>query len=288
MTALNPGYEPPGRRPALRRRRRTRGTAVADARPARRRGEFVVVAGPSGLGQVDAAAAARRPRPADCGRDPVRGPRPAALGEGELAELRRATLGFVFQQFNLIPTLTAAPERRDRARAVRAARRERGARAPSCSTGSGSAARAGPPALAALGRGAAARRDRARARQPARRPARRRADRQPRLGDRRGDHGAAAGALGADGLTLVLITHDPAIAGAPPGSCGSPTAASRTRRAPRRRVTRVLVVDDEPAMRPRSSARWRSRATRSTLAVDGERRWPDRAAPRRRVGARHR
>src|SRR5919199_323983 len=52
------------------------------------------------------------------------------MGDGELARLRRETLGFVFQQFNLIPTLTAqqnvevalapmgprAAERRERAR----------------------------------------------------------------------------------------------------------------------------------------------------------------------------
>jgi putative ABC transport system ATP-binding protein len=31
----------------------------------------------------------------------------AAMGDGELTELRRKTLGFVFQQFNLIPTLSA-------------------------------------------------------------------------------------------------------------------------------------------------------------------------------------
>jgi putative ABC transport system ATP-binding protein len=30
-----------------------------------------------------------------------------AMGDGELARLRRDTLGFIFQQFNLIPTLTA-------------------------------------------------------------------------------------------------------------------------------------------------------------------------------------
>ena len=32
----------------------------------------------------------------------------AAMGDGELSSLRLRTIGFVFQQFNLIPTLTAA------------------------------------------------------------------------------------------------------------------------------------------------------------------------------------
>ena len=32
----------------------------------------------------------------------------AAMGDGELSALRRQTIGFVFQQFNLIPTLTAS------------------------------------------------------------------------------------------------------------------------------------------------------------------------------------
>src|SRR5205085_9319402 len=31
----------------------------------------------------------------------------AEMGDGELADLRRDRIGFVFQQFNLIPTLTA-------------------------------------------------------------------------------------------------------------------------------------------------------------------------------------
>ncbi len=40
-------------------------------------------------------------------RRPRRGRR-----SGELSRLRRDTIGFIFQQFNLIPTLTATPERR--------------------------------------------------------------------------------------------------------------------------------------------------------------------------------
>jgi putative ABC transport system ATP-binding protein len=71
-------------------------------------GEFVVVAGPSGSGKstlLQLLGALDRPTAGEVrfeGRDLAR------IGEGDLAELRLRTLGFVFQQFNLIPTLTAA------------------------------------------------------------------------------------------------------------------------------------------------------------------------------------
>jgi putative ABC transport system ATP-binding protein len=93
-------------------------------------GEFVVVAGPSGSGKttlLQLLGALDRPTKGEVrfeGRPLER------MGDGELARLRRETLGFVFQQFNLIPTLTAqqnvevalapmggrAAERRERAR----------------------------------------------------------------------------------------------------------------------------------------------------------------------------
>jgi putative ABC transport system ATP-binding protein len=71
------------------------------------RGEFVAVSGPSGsgkstllqlLGALD--------RPTD-GVLLFEGRELARLGDGELARLRLEAFGFVFQQFNLIPTLTA-------------------------------------------------------------------------------------------------------------------------------------------------------------------------------------
>ena len=70
-------------------------------------GEFVVVAGPSGSGKttlLQLLGALDRPTEGTVrfeGRDLT------ALGDGELARLRLRELGFVFQQFNLIPTLTA-------------------------------------------------------------------------------------------------------------------------------------------------------------------------------------
>ncbi len=69
--------------------------------------EFVVVAGPSGSGKstlLQLLGALDRP---SAGAIHFEGRDLAALGDGELAALRLNTLGFVFQQFNLIPTLTA-------------------------------------------------------------------------------------------------------------------------------------------------------------------------------------
>jgi ABC-type lipoprotein export system ATPase subunit len=70
-------------------------------------GELVVVAGPSGSGKttlLQLLGALDRPTEGEVrfeGAD-LRG-----MSDGALARLRRETLGFVFQQFNLIPTLTA-------------------------------------------------------------------------------------------------------------------------------------------------------------------------------------
>jgi putative ABC transport system ATP-binding protein len=71
-------------------------------------GELVVVAGPSGSGKttlLQLLGALDRPSGGEVlfqGRDLAR------TGDGELTRLRLGTIGFVFQQFNLIPTLTAA------------------------------------------------------------------------------------------------------------------------------------------------------------------------------------
>jgi putative ABC transport system ATP-binding protein len=73
-----------------------------------RHGEFLVVAGPSGSGKttlLQLLGALDRPT---SGRVEFEGRDLATLSDGELAQLRRDTLGFIFQQFNLIPTLTAA------------------------------------------------------------------------------------------------------------------------------------------------------------------------------------
>src|SRR5258708_8288002 len=70
-------------------------------------GEFVALEGPSGSGKttlLQLLGALDRPSGGEVlfeGRDL------ATLADRELAELRLRSFGFVFQQFNLIPTLTA-------------------------------------------------------------------------------------------------------------------------------------------------------------------------------------
>ena len=71
-------------------------------------GEFVAIAGPSGSGKttlLQLLGALDRPTRGEIlfeGRDL------ASLRESELTQLRLRTIGFVFQQFNLIPTVSAA------------------------------------------------------------------------------------------------------------------------------------------------------------------------------------
>jgi putative ABC transport system ATP-binding protein len=71
------------------------------------RGEFVALAGPSGSGKttmLQLLGALDRPT---SGEVLFEGRRVESMSDGDLAALRRNTLGFIFQQFNLIPTLTA-------------------------------------------------------------------------------------------------------------------------------------------------------------------------------------
>jgi len=71
-------------------------------------GDFVTVAGPSGSGKttlLQLLGALDRPTE---GAILFEGSDLATLKEAELTALRLATIGFVFQQFNLIPTLSAA------------------------------------------------------------------------------------------------------------------------------------------------------------------------------------
>lgn len=70
-------------------------------------GEFVVVLGPSGSGKttlMDLVGGIEKPTG---GMVEVAGQQLAGMDDAGLTEFRRLTIGFVFQFFNLIPTLTA-------------------------------------------------------------------------------------------------------------------------------------------------------------------------------------
>jgi putative ABC transport system ATP-binding protein len=81
--------------------------AVRDVDLTIARGELVAIEGPSGSGKttlLQLLGALDRP---SNGRISFEGRDLSQVGDGDLAELRLRSFGFVFQQFNLIPTLTA-------------------------------------------------------------------------------------------------------------------------------------------------------------------------------------
>ena len=96
-----------------------------------RRGEFVSLVGPSGAGKSSLLHVAGGLLSPDAGRVLVDGNEVVSLGRRERARLRRRHIGFVFQFFHLLPTLTVAEnvalpllfDGRRRRPAVEAARR---------------------------------------------------------------------------------------------------------------------------------------------------------------------
>jgi putative ABC transport system ATP-binding protein len=177
------------------------------------RGELTVVAGQSGSGKttlLQLLGALDRPT---AGEVVFEGRSLGGLGDGELARLRRERLGFVFQSFNLIPTLTAqqnvevamaptgrpAVQRRERAREL-LERVRLGARAdhlPAQLSG-------GEQQRVAIARALANEPDVLLADEPT-----------GNLDTTTGEEIVAAlRSLNEDGLSVVLVTHDPAIAGA--------------------------------------------------------------------------
>ena len=70
-------------------------------------GEYIAIVGPSGSGKttmLQLLGALDRPTSGEVAFEQAN---MARMSDAELARLRRTTLGFIFQQFNLIPTLTA-------------------------------------------------------------------------------------------------------------------------------------------------------------------------------------
>ena len=72
------------------------------------RGEFVAVVGPSGSGKSTLFHVLGGLTPPTSGSIHIHGKDLLAMSEGERTELRKKEVGFVFQKYNLLPTLTAA------------------------------------------------------------------------------------------------------------------------------------------------------------------------------------
>ena len=153
-------------------------------------GQFTAVMGPSGSGKSTLMHCCAGLDTGDSGSVFIGEQDLTTLDDKALTRLRRDGIGFVFQSFNLVPTLTARGEHPAAARhrrpqagpgVVRRGDRDREPRRP-----------ARPQAQRALRRPAAAGRDRPRPGQPAADRVRRRADRQPRLPLRRRGARAAA------------------------------------------------------------------------------------------------
>ncbi len=167
--------------------------ALRDVDLAVERGELVAIMGPSGSGKSTLLTIAGSLEEATSGEVLVDGVDLATVSRSDRAKLRRRSIGYVFQDFNLLPGLTAVenvtlPLELDgvRARAARGCRRSR-----RCTS---SSSRIAPIASRTSSRAASASALRSPGRSSATAgPARGRADRRARLGERRGGHAPAAG-----------------------------------------------------------------------------------------------
>ena len=174
------------------------------------------------------------------------------LSDAALTVLRRRRVGFVFQSFNLVPTLDVRgnvllPFELDGRRPTATSRRW----IDELVDALGLAPRLAPPAARALGRPAAARRHRPRPRHPPRPGLRRRADRQPRLPHR------PRGARACSPTASAALRADDRDGDARPdrGELRRPHPVPR-RRAHRRATRRGPSAEEISALHAR---RWRSR-----------------------------
>ena len=196
-----------------------------------RKGEIVAIMGPSGSGKSTMLHLLGALETPSAGQISLGGERYDGLDDAGLTRIRRDRIGFVFQFFNLLPSLTAEENvllaGADRRRVGRP-----GALALARAPRRGRPRRPGqPPAVRALRRRAAAGLDRPRAPSRAGADPRRRADRKPRQPLERRDPGASARPLGLAGPDASSWSRTiPAPRRSPTGSCSFATARSPARR----------------------------------------------------------
>jgi len=81
--------------------------ALADLHFEAEQGEWLAIMGPSGSGKNNSAQSHRLPRSGTTGIVRIHGTDTTKLSRSELARFRAETVGFIFQQFHLVPHLTA-------------------------------------------------------------------------------------------------------------------------------------------------------------------------------------
>ena len=154
-------------------------------------GELSFLVGPSGCGKTTLISIIAGLLDRTAGELSVLGTNVDALSASERVLFRRRNLGFIFQQFNLLPALTAAENVAVPLIAAGTPRRRAVDRAGALLSQLGLGSRAPCVALDAIGRPAAARGDRPRADSRAAPRRLRRADGRARSRERRSRHGAA-------------------------------------------------------------------------------------------------
>jgi putative ABC transport system ATP-binding protein len=217
-------------------------------------GEFIALTGPSGSGKSTSCTSSAAST-ADGRAYLLNGRDVSALDSRALASVRNREIGFVFQGFNLPPAHVGARQRRAADALWRKLARRRTAHAAAEALRAVGLAIGCTTPEPALGRTAAARRHRPRARQRAEAPARRRAH--GNLDTRTSiEVMALLQRLNAErGISVVLVTHEPDIASMRRGDRVSATAAcgpTARPRAARRRLSNLL-----PATRDATPSRIR-------------------------------